>query len=348
MDAPRELGSSEAGRWKRTIDELGPPLTNELGRMAFTSNSSDLLSLGMRSAPLLYQQASQGQQHLQQQQLQQQHQHQQQQQLLNMVQMSLMMNNPEMMAAMMQYNSLMPARSLHFPSMAASAFPSAMLPPATIFQGTPSFQPRLVILTGPGHQVFKDAAIRFRIKIENAAEQRLSLPARIQLAVSIEDMHGHTIGTIVKGKRAGEPILSSEQFQVNVNTNFEMDVPNVRIREVSANHGAAAFCLVVRMPSYPHILPAKTSLFYVRSERMRSPSYHAQQGTRGRKAAKVDDASVPLAPISAPSTELTAVNQTPVAVAATQEPGEVQKKPADLMQSTLSYVADAAARALRP
>ena len=57
---------------------------------------------------------------------------------------------------------------------------------------------RLTILAGPEHQVFKDAAIRLRLKVLGAIENSVQFPSRVQLSIIVEDMHGHVIDTILK------------------------------------------------------------------------------------------------------------------------------------------------------
>eukprot|EP00698_Gefionella_okellyi_P022373 TRINITY_DN740_c1_g1_i1.p1 TRINITY_DN740_c1_g1~~TRINITY_DN740_c1_g1_i1.p1 ORF type:complete len:494 (+),score=125.72 TRINITY_DN740_c1_g1_i1:62-1543(+) len=159
---------------------------------------------------------------------------------------------------------------------------------------------KLLIVMGPSAQVFKDAAIRLRVKLVGPTDLAARFPPRITLTLALEDMHGHHVTTVLKGRRAGARMLAQEEFTVGFAANMEAELRNVRVREVSSNHAGTAFSLVVRMPQYPNIVAARSTLFYVRSERMRSPSYQSQSTKRLNALAAVGAA--PAAATAAPMT----------------------------------------------
>eukprot|EP00698_Gefionella_okellyi_P003957 TRINITY_DN13668_c0_g1_i1.p1 TRINITY_DN13668_c0_g1~~TRINITY_DN13668_c0_g1_i1.p1 ORF type:complete len:363 (-),score=51.16 TRINITY_DN13668_c0_g1_i1:75-1163(-) len=170
----------------------------------------------------------------------------------------------------------------HVPSASAAGAPMQKTPQfnsapvATTAQAAPAAKPphQLQFVVGPVSQIYKDANVGIKVKIVSEPDADNSgFQSIVHVHVALVDVHNNVIETIVKGRSAGARILAQELFTVPLTSDRHFMIPNIRVREVSANHGGAAFALQISLPRQPQVAPARSQLFYVRSERMRSPSY---------------------------------------------------------------------------
>jgi len=69
--------------------------------------------------------------------------------------------------------------------------------------------------------------------------------------VHVENVHQKVVPCCLKGRRVGMPLLSKQHFNVTLDDNSCAQLRNLRVREVTANHGGTAFSLVI---SLTHVL----------------------------------------------------------------------------------------------
>eukprot|EP00698_Gefionella_okellyi_P016973 TRINITY_DN4915_c0_g1_i1.p1 TRINITY_DN4915_c0_g1~~TRINITY_DN4915_c0_g1_i1.p1 ORF type:complete len:423 (+),score=75.94 TRINITY_DN4915_c0_g1_i1:25-1293(+) len=177
-------------------------------------------------------------------------------------------------------------QSVNNPSTTAANTMSSVV--TSHLQSSPVVQPvsgplaqklQLVLLEGPDAHVFSDAALPLRIKIttaEGAPIPPRTFPQRVSVSCAVEDMYQNVVAVCLKGRRQGQRLLSQEILSVTFDATNEAELRNIRVREVTANHGGMAFALVLRLSQFPQVAPVRTRLFYVRSKRMRAPSYQGQ------------------------------------------------------------------------
>eukprot|EP00698_Gefionella_okellyi_P014782 TRINITY_DN410_c0_g1_i1.p1 TRINITY_DN410_c0_g1~~TRINITY_DN410_c0_g1_i1.p1 ORF type:complete len:541 (+),score=117.73 TRINITY_DN410_c0_g1_i1:182-1624(+) len=227
-----------------------------------------------------------------------------------------------------------------------SAMPHPSFDPSSYLQAQMRMvEYNLEIADGPNKQVYKDAIVplRLRLNLTTNVIQRLAAtgerkvwPRRLAFGISLESMDGTPVEYVVKGPRAGERMLLHEAYELDLlgqDPNFrEINVPDVRVREVSSNHGGIAFALVARLPQFTQVPAARSALFYVKSERMRTPSYRFQAERQRVRRAAAAAAGVGVSPNARTS-------PTPTSEPGDQQPMEVVPPPPVLVAAAVSAIA---------
>jgi len=130
-------------------------------------------------------------------------------------------------------------------------------------------------IQGPDKLVYRDVRVPLRIGFsDNIADEQL--PQRVTCVLHVEDTAGRAVEVVSKGQRLGHTILSQHQFvDVCVSNRHDISLPPVCFREVTRNH-RCQFVLVLSLPAFPRISPARSEPFTVKSKRCRAPSYSIQ------------------------------------------------------------------------
>lgn len=183
--------------------------------------------------------------------------------------------------------TLQPSYPTSFPMyQTASSAPLPARPagvPSMAGPGYPHISGRLAVLAGPENVAYKDTKIFVRLQLVVSGPVPAPLQAdAIRVRVRVEDERSGPVRTIVTGPNAGRNILLEDEFEVQLTAHNELVLNSIRIREVSRNHGGSAFRLVFSLPDFPFISEVSTALFYVRSERIRAPSYALQLASQRR------------------------------------------------------------------
>lgn len=156
----------------------------------------------------------------------------------------------------------------------------------------------LTVVRGPDRVQYKDARIRVDLRITHVAGATVRFPRNLRVAVTLEDSEGNPIYTILRGPHAGSNILQQSEFSIPTGEDLSLIISNIRVREVARNHGSREFQLHFHLPEFRFVAPARSRLFMVRSERLRSPSYTTQleaQRTQRRAKGQADPSGKTLA-----------------------------------------------------
>jgi hypothetical protein len=147
----------------------------------------------------------------------------------------------------------------------------------------------LQIVEGVPETVYKDSLVPVVLKLNHTGiDEGLwsashSTRPLVRVSVALSDGTGKVVKTILNGPHAGHPILSHDVFDVFMSAETTLDPLQFRLREVSRTHSGGMFRLSFFLPDHRDCRPAITQQFYVRSERMRAPSYAASIRSRARR-----------------------------------------------------------------
>lgn len=156
------------------------------------------------------------------------------------------------------------------------------LPTAPTLGSTPRKEPpeyRLQVETGPENYVYDDAMIPIRLCIQRITPGPIELRRQGEMSVQVLDDRGNPVHFIQRGQRRGRPLLSQQTYTVTWSPQWSCELPNLRIREVTANHGGTQFTLEFTLND-SSVERVKSSPFHVRSKRTRSNSYKMRDRKR--------------------------------------------------------------------
>lgn len=199
----------------------------------------------------------------------------------------------------------------------------------------------LVVFAHPPERVFKDSRFTISVALQALGPEPVVWPSHVRAQIALENAQGKRIQHIVNGPLAGHCILAQEVFDnVVLSARHEFHIANVRVREVSRNHGHTSFRVRVMLADHPTVGAAVTQLFQVVSERIRAPSYPSQLEQQRTK--RKQQLSVATTPASTPTSGRTSATATPACTSpSTAAGGDATTMPGPLPMEAPSAAAAA-------